>query len=135
VTVEIFGPDRGGMVEMVGSLIRQNLERDPSRRRLLRPAVASIRATDADVTVAILVGEGTVRVSEGPLGRAHVRIEGTSIRLLELIGVPLRFGLPDLLTAEGRAATRDVLSGRIRIAGMLAHPVRLARLTMLVSAR
>jgi hypothetical protein len=135
VTVEILGPDRGGMVEMVGSLIRQNLERDPSRRRLLRPAVASIRATDADVSVAILIGEGGVRVSGERLGRAHVRIEGPSIRLLELIGVPLRFGLPDLLTAEGRAATRDVLAGRIRIGGMLAHPVRLARLTMLVSAR
>jgi hypothetical protein len=135
VTVEVVGPDRGGMVEMLGSLIRQNLERDPSRRRLLRPAVASIRAIDAEVSVAIVLGAGTVRVSGDRLGRAHVRIEGTSLRLLALVGVPLRLGLPDLMTSQGRAAVRDVLAGRIRIHGMLAHPIRLARLTMLISAR
>jgi hypothetical protein len=135
VSVEVLGPDRGGIVEMVGSLISQNLERDPSRQRFLRPSVASIRATDAEATVTIRLGPGRVEVSAEPLDRPQIRIEGTSIRLLELIGVPLRYGFPDVLTPDGRAAARDVVSGRIRIRGMLAHPVRLARLTKLVSAR
>lgn len=119
---------------MVGGLIRQNLERDPSRLRLLRPAVASIHATDAGASVTLRILPGRIVVADGQ-ERGHVSIEGPSIRLLELIAVPLRFGLPDPLTPEGRAALRDVVSRRIHVRGMLTHPRRLARLTMLLSVR
>jgi hypothetical protein len=135
VTVEVDGSVGDGFVQMVDSLIRQNLERDPARRRLLRPSAVSIVATDADAEVAIVIGPGTVRVAGEPLDRPHLRIEGTSMRLLELVGAPLRLGLPDPFTPQGRAAVRDLATGRIRIHGMLVHPVRLVRLTLLISAR
>ena len=134
MTVEFADADPEGIVAMVGGLIRQNLERDPSRLLLLRPAVATIRATDADVAVTIRLSPGSVVVSGGE-APGHLCIQGTSLRLLELIAVPLRFGLPDALSREGRAAIRDVLARRIRIRGMVAHPRRLARITTLVSVR
>ncbi len=54
-------------------------------------------------------------------------------RLLDLTTAPLRFGLPDVMTSEGRAVVRDLLVRRLRIGGLLRHPLRLARLTQLLS--
>jgi hypothetical protein len=133
VTVEVVGASPSGLAQMVGELIEQNLARDPGRRVLLRPAVAVLDAPDAEVTVFLRIRRDEVRVGDGEVPDAHVRIRTTSDRLLELTTAPLRFGRPDLLRPEGRAIVADLLRGRIRIAGLLRHPVRLARLTMLLS--
>jgi hypothetical protein len=74
-----------------------------------------------------------VRVGDGDVPDAHLRIRADSERLLNLTTAPLRFGLPDAMTREGRAIVRDLLAGRLRIQGMLGHPLRLARLTKLLS--
>jgi hypothetical protein len=118
---------------MVGGLIDQNLERDPTRRRLLRPSSATLAAPDAGVAVTVLTSAGGVEVRDGEDPSAHIAISADSDRLLGLTAAPLRFGLPDPLDARGRAVLRDVLSGRIRIRGMLTHPRRLARLSSLLS--
>jgi hypothetical protein len=134
VTVDYADADPSGLASMIGGLIEQNLERDPSRARLLRPAVASIAAPDAGVSVTLRLHPERVLVADGA-GKAHLRISASSAKLLELTAAPLRLGFPDALSRQGRAVLRDVLSGRVRIGGMLAHPVRLARLTMLLSVR
>jgi len=132
VSVEAVG--EGGLVELLASLLRQNLERDPARRRLLRPAVVAIRATDAGSEVTLALGEGTAEVRAGAPARPHLRVAGDSVELLELLGAPLRLGLPDPLDARGRAAVRSILARRIRVRGLLRHPVLLTRVTRLLSA-
>ena len=130
----VYGTEEpSGFASMVGGLIEQNLERDPTRRRLLRPSCATLTAPDAGVAVTVRTGAGTVEVRDGEDPAAHVAIRADSDRLLGLTTAPLRFGLPDPLDARGRAVLRDVLSGRIRIRGMLTHPRRLARLSSLLS--
>jgi hypothetical protein len=133
VTVTVVGPEPSGLASMVADLIEQNLARDPARRTLLRPTVAVLDAPDADVTVFLRIGRDEVRVGDGDVPDAHVRIRSDSGRLLDLTTAPLRFGLPDLLTAEGRAIVKDLLLRRIRIRGLLRHTLRLARLTKLLS--
>ena len=134
MTVDYADADPSGLAAMIGGLIEQNLERDPSRSRLLRPAVASIAAPDAGVAVTLRLEPERVLVADGA-GEAHLRIAASSAKLLELTAAPLRFGFPDVLTRQGRAVLRDVLSRRVRIGGMLSHPARLARITMLLSVR
>ena len=130
----VYGTEEpSGFASMVGGLIEQNLERDPTRRRLLRPSCATLTAPDAGVAVTVRTGAGTVEVRDGEDPAAHVAIRADSDRLLGLTTAPLRFGLPEPLDARGRAVLRDVLSGRIRIRGMLTHPRRLARLSSLLS--
>ena len=133
MTVTVVGPEPSGLASMVADLIEQNLARDPARRALLLPTVAVLDAPDADVTVFLRIRPDDVRVGDGDVPDAHVRIRSDSGRLLDLTTAPLRFGLPDLLTAEGRAIVRDLLLRRIRIRGLLRHPLRLARLTKLLS--
>jgi hypothetical protein len=135
VTVTYADTSPSGIAVMLGTLIEQNLARDPSRRRLLRPSVVSISASDADVAVTLLIDRRGVRVREGDDPRAHLRLAADSAMLLALTAAPLRFGLPDPFRPEGRAVLGDLLRKRIRVGGMLLHPIRLARLSALLSVR
>jgi hypothetical protein len=133
VTVEVVGPEPSGLALMVGGLIEQNLARAPERRALLRPSVAVLDAPDADVTVFLRIAPGEVRIGDGDVPDAHLRIRTDSGRLLDLTTAPLLFGLPDLMSAEGRSIVRDLLARRLRIHGLARHPFRIARLTKMLS--
>ena len=92
----VYGSDEpSGLATMVGGLIDQNLERDPARRRLLRPSSATITVPDAGVAVTVRTGPGGVEVLDGTDPDAQVAITADSDRLLGLTTAPLRFGLPD----------------------------------------
>ena len=129
----VVADESSGLASMVGGLIDQNLARDPARRRLLRVSSASITVPDAGVTITISTHPGGVEVRDGADPSAHVTITADAERLLALTSAPLRFGLPDPFDPRGRAVLRDVLSGRVRIRGLLTHPRRLARLSALLS--
>jgi hypothetical protein len=124
-----------GLAAMLGGLIDQNLVRDPGRRRLMKRSVFAIEAPDAGVAVTLHVAPEGVRVADGFDEAAQVRVRADSARLLAIAGAPLRFGLPDLLSAQGRDVIADIARGRVRITGLVLHPVRVARLTTLLSAR
>jgi hypothetical protein len=133
VTVTVVAPEPSGLALLVADLIEQNLARDPGRRALLRPTVAVLDAPDADVTVFLRIVPDDVRIGDGEVPDAHLRIRASSERLLGLTTAPLRFGLPDPLRPEGRTIVADLLRRQIRIRGLLRHPLRLARLTKLLS--
>jgi hypothetical protein len=133
VTVTVVGPEPSGLASMVAELIEQNLSRDPDRLALLRPSVVVLDAPDADVTVFLRIAPGQVRVGDGDVPDAHLSIRADSTRLLDLTTTPLRFGLPDVLSHGGRAIVGDLFGRRVGIRGLLRHPVRLARLTKLLS--
>jgi hypothetical protein len=119
---------------MLDDLLRQNLERDPARRRLLRASAAVIEVPDAGVVVTVRIRPGGVEVSDGAAA-VPVRVRAGSDRLLALAASPLRFGLPDPLSAEGRSVIADLAFGRVKVRGLLFRLPTVRRLTMLLSAR
>jgi hypothetical protein len=133
MTVTVVGPEPSGLASIVAELIEQNLARVPARRALLRPSVVVLDAPDADVTVFLRIAPDEVRVGDGDVPDAHLRVRADSGRLLDLTTSPLRFGLPDLRSHQGRAIVGDLLARRLRIDGLARHPLRLARLTELLS--
>ena len=137
MTVEVVLDDAGpsGLAAILGGLIEQNLAREPSRARLLRPAVVSIAAIDAEVGITLHIERDRVAIVDGLDDAAQNTITAASADLLTMTDVPLRLGLPDAFRAEGRAVLRDIASRRVLIHGMISHPRRLARLTMLLSVR
>jgi hypothetical protein len=124
-----------GLAAMVGGLIEANLRQHPERRSLLRPAVVELAAADAGVTVRIALSPGRVSVSDGSRGpdRPRVRVWADSDALLLLSSAPLRFGLPDPFSRDGRRVLAKVVRREIRISGLVAHPFTMARFAKLLS--
>lgn len=134
VAVVLADAEPSGLAEMLAGLIGSNLARDPGRVRLLRRSVVAIEAQDAGVAVTIRLLPGRVRIENGETAsRADLRIRASGHGLLELTTAPLRFGLPDPMRAGGRSVLRGVLARRVRISGMLRHPVVLGRFARLLS--
>jgi hypothetical protein len=126
---------QAGLAGIVEELVRQNLERDPSRRRLLRPTIVVLEASDAGVVATVRVTKAGVTARDGDDPRAAVRVRADAARLLDLAIVPLVLGLPDPRSPEGRAVVADLLAGRYRIDGLARHPLQALRFLRLLSAR
>lgn len=133
MSVVLVDREPSGLATMLAGLIEQNLERDPSRRRLLLPGLVSITAPDARVSVTLRIEPDHVEVADSADPTAELAILADSSSLLALTAAPLRFGLPDPFRPAGRAVLRDVVARRVRIRGMLAHPRLLARVSSLLS--
>jgi hypothetical protein len=74
-----------------------------------------------------------VHDGEDPWAEIVVRADSTG--LLGLAAAPLRFGLPDVLTPDGREVVRQLLSREIRVRGLFRHLGTVRRLSILLSAR
>jgi hypothetical protein len=131
--VEYLDAEPSGLAAMIGGLIDGNLAAHPDRARLLRPAVVGIVATDAGVAITLRLSPGRVTVADGLLGRPQVVVEADSGTLTDLTSAPLRLGLPDAMTSEGRAVTGKLLRGRLRVRGLVRHPGIVSRLNLLLS--
>lgn len=127
-------PEPSGLARMLGGLIDGNLEAHPERERLLaKPATYAIRARDADVDISIRLGAGEVIVRNGVVGRPNLVIQTDSDTLVGLSSVPLKFGLPDAMTKEGREVNRKLMNRQLKVTGLVRHPAKLARLNKLLS--
>ena len=134
MNVRYWDPEPNGLAAMLGGLIQGNLDAHPDRAALLSSrATFAIVAPDVDVAVSIRLQDGSVTVRNGVVGRPDIVITADSDALLGLSSVPLRFGLPDAMTEEGREVTRKLLKGELKVKGLLLHPLKLARLNKLLS--
>jgi hypothetical protein len=136
VTVPVTYQDQepNGLSQMLGGLIEGNLAAHPERERLLsRRATYAIRAKDVGVEVSIRLSPEGVAIRNGVVGKPDVLVETDSDTLMGLSLVPLRFGLPDPMTREGREVNRKLLRGDLKVKGLLVHPGKLARLNRLLS--
>jgi len=136
VTVQVVYGDEepNGLAAMLGGIIEGNLHGHPDRERLLaKRATYAIRATDIDVAVSIRLSPGRVEVRGGVVGRPDVLVQTDSDTLVGLSSVPLKFGLPDIGTAEGRLVNAKLLKGQLKVKGLFLHPAKLARLNKLLS--
>ncbi len=131
--MELDGEDPSGLAELLAGLLEQNLAREPARAAHLQPSRVVLVASDAAVAVTVRLAPASVRVADGVAPDAHLRIVGDADQLLALASAPLRAGLPDLMHREGRAAIANIVTGRVRVHGLVRHPVRLARFTLLLS--
>src|SRR5205807_10664060 len=101
---------------------------------LLRPAIISIAAPGAGVSVPISVLPAKVVVRNGTEpGPVHLRVTADSSTLIELSSVPLRFGLPDSMTKEGRGVNKKLFTGQLKVKGMTTHLGKLTRFNKLLS--
>lgn len=131
--VTFVDAEPSGLAEMLGGLIEQNLAADPSRRKLLHPSVVTIEADDAGVDITLRIDRDAIVVAEGSDEAAQIRIHADSGRLLSVVATPLRWGLPDPFAHAGRSLIAAIARGRVRIHGLVRHPLQVIRLTKLLN--
>lgn len=124
-----------GLAEMIAGLLRGNLDAHPRLGAILAGArgTVTIRVPDVEETVGLSFGDGVVRVRTAPFPRASVEIVADSDAMMSFSTVPLRFGLPDLTKQEGRALTKDILTRRVKVRGMVTHLGLVRRLQELMT--
>jgi hypothetical protein len=134
VRIHYLDPEPAGLTAMLGGILEGNLKDHPERARLLSPPmVASIRVPDAGTEVSLRFTANRVQVRTGPVSHPDVLVQADSEMLMSLSTVPLRFGLPDLGTSDGRHVVGQLLRRKLRIKGAVRHPGKLARLNKLLS--
>jgi hypothetical protein len=133
--VEYVDEEPNGIARLIGGLIESNLQDHPERERLLRPAAVGIVADDAGVGITLRITPGRVVVANGVVGNPAVLVRTDSITLTELASTPLRFGFPDAMRADGRAITRKLANGKLKVKGLSSHPGIVSRLNRLLSVR
>ena len=90
---------------------------------------------DAGVIVTLRVATDGARAVDGDDPRARVRVRADAGRLFALAASPLRFGMPDVATREGRAVVRDLLARRVRVRGLVRRLPEVTTLMRVLSAR
>ena len=135
VKVEYTDEEPNGIAAMLGGLIEANLEQHPERSALLsKPMAVAITAPDAEVSVTIRLAPGRVVVTNGIAGPPpDLHVRAPSSTLVELSSVPLKFGLPDSMTKEGREVNKKLFKGELKVKGMVTHLGGLSRFNKLLS--
>ena len=134
VAIQYLDSEPTGLTAMLGGILEGNLKDHPERARLLSgPMVASIRVPDAESEVSLRFTPDRIQIRTGPVSRPQVVVQADSELLMSLSTVPLRFGLPDLGTKDGRHVLGQLIRRRLRIKGAFRHPGKVARLNKLLS--
>jgi hypothetical protein len=143
--VRFLDAEPNGLADMLGRLLEANLAADPGRERLLHGTVVVLEASDAEVAARLELSPTEVRVAnlprtapgKGSAGTTDrppaIRIRANAGDLVILAGAPLLLGLPSPFRHDGREVLRRIASGRVRVSGMLRHPLVLSRFARLLS--
>lgn len=124
-----------GLAVMLAQLLEQNMEEHPEKKKLfswLRGSVA-ISAPDAEVDLTMFFNRGSCVVFDGIVGKPDLHVRASSDDILGLSNIPLKFGLPDVLSNQAQDLVKKLLTRKIQVQGLAFHPVSLAILTNILS--
>jgi hypothetical protein len=129
--------DEGGMATMIADIIRGNLEEKPHRVSDFNALDGNVymRAEDAEVDMTLAFSSGGLVVHGGRHGASKISIATDSATLLDLANITIKWGLPYYLDGVGRSVITKLLTGKLKINGLLTHPIMLTRFTKLMSVK
>lgn len=132
-SVVLADPENGGLDAMLAALLTSAVS-DPAKARVLDSmnGTVTIAVPDAEVEVGLRFSGGVCRVHPAAIPGSKVRIEMPSETLMGFSTIPLMYGMPSVLTPEGRAFTKQVLTRQVKISG-LRHVKLITQLNTLLS--
>jgi hypothetical protein len=136
--IEFASTEPSAFAEMLAGLIEANVHARPEKKQDLDKLVARVGfwVTDIDEGVTLAFDAGRLTVYNGlePGRTITIRAEAeTILRLTNLkIGV---FGMPVYYDEVGREIAAKLLSGKLKIDGMLSHVATLNRVTRIFSVQ
>ncbi len=130
ITVEAAAEDNG-LAVMLQGLLGENIAADAHKRRDFDAMSTSfaVIAPDADVSITLAFDHGRCTIHHGVRPNAEVIITADSEKIPSLSLLQIRYGLPFLLDAAGKALVRALLGREIRIEGLWDLPLPRPRAT------
>lgn len=124
-----------GFPKMLAVLLRQNLEQKPEKLKdfNLLNIVVGLKVEDFQMEITMVFDKGQLTIHQGLVKNPKLIIMTNSEILLNLILIHIKFGLPWYFDAHGRKILKGLISGRLKIKGMIAHLIALNRLTRVIS--
>ena len=131
------GIEDGGMATMIADIIKGNLKDKPKREKDFNALNGNIymQAEDADVDMTMVFKKGSLIVHNGKIGKPKISIVTDSHTLLDLANLNVKFGLPNYFDEMGRGVIKKLLTRKLKVKGLLTHPIVLTRFTKLMSVR
>ena len=93
-----------------------------------------VRAEDHDRAVTLDFADGSVRIRDGELEGARIRVLGDEDAILSLTQVSFSGRVPEVWSRPGRLALRRQLGGELTIRGLVLRSRSVLRLLRLLSA-
>ena len=120
---------------ILAALLESNLEHKPHKMRTFNNlcGVIAIEVTDIEAAVYLIFSGGKVKIEKGVEEKPHIIIRADSEKVMGLNFISIKLGLPYYFNKAGRTVIKHLLSGQIKIKGMLFHPIILTRLTKVMS--
>ena len=124
-----------GLADMLFNLIRQNLNQKPHKLRSFQALKSNvvIVASDIEITVTLTFQSGRLTIYNGIVGEADLKIVTDHDVILQLSLLNICLGLPNYFDKTGRDILKNLLLGKLKIEGMLKHPLQLTHLTKIFS--
>lgn len=135
---EGFIENRAGEVPFAGilsDLLTENLAQHPEKREVFRKMRGSVAIdlVDIETAVTLIFTGGRLRMEAGVAENPALMIRTDADRVMDLNALRIIGGLPWYFDEAGRKVVAHLLTGRLKIGGMFAHPVLLTRLTVIMS--
>jgi hypothetical protein len=134
------GARDNGLALMLAQLVEENLREHPWKERdllALDRLAVGIVAPDADVRLTMVFEAGRLTLCGGLRPDCDLLVRTDAERVARLSHLPVRrigpLRLPDYLCAAGRRLLFDLVRGRLRVKGLLCHPLKVTRLMRLLS--
>ncbi len=129
------GTEENGLANILFDLIRQNIERRPGKINDLQRLniTVSLSANDIDVSALLRFQNGRLLIDNKIQEDAEIEIATDSETILDLSRIKIIGGFPYYFDETGRGIIKKLLSGRLKIRGLFAHPIKLTRLTRIMS--
>jgi len=120
---------------ILADLLKINLEQKPHKMRTFNnlKGVIAIEVTDIEATVYLIFSGGNVKIEKGIEEKPHIIIKADSEKIMGLNFINIKLGLPYYFDKPGMTVIKQLVSGQIKIKGMLVHPIILTRLTKVMS--
>lgn len=120
---------------ILADLLGSNLEQKPHKMRTFNNlcGVIAIEVTDIETTVYLIFSGGKVMIEKSIVEKPHIIIRTDSEKVIGLNFISIKLGLPYYFNKAGMTVIKQLLSGQIKIKGMLFHPIILTRLTKVMS--
>jgi predicted transport protein len=120
---------------IVQDLLTGNIEKSEAKYVVYKKmrGIAAINLQDIETAISLHFNHGKLTIEQGVSPDSAVVITTQSDKVMDLNMLRVRWGLPYYFDEAGRNVLGLLLGGKIKIKGLLSHPVLLTRLTIIMS--